>query len=123
MYIQVILTDSFSCFYQKIGDATHDFVLVKEAHSQGEFYMSVYASVQAYVAVLLPVVLVKLQLKLGGLQLRQFSVCAGMSTAQGFLRSKASLTQRSREGQGYSDTKGENTSAQLQDQASCVAPC
>lgn len=51
MYIQVILSDSFSGFYQKIRDVTHDFVLVKEAHSQGEFYMSVYASVQAYVAV------------------------------------------------------------------------
>ncbi len=32
-------------------------------------------------------------------------------------------TQRSQEGQGNSDTKGENTSVERQDQTSCVAPC
>jgi len=30
-------------------------------------------------------------------------------------------TRRSQEGQGYSDSKGENTSVELRDQTSCVA--
>lgn len=66
-----------------ILSVTHDVVLVREAPSQ------------ALRSCLLAAMPVKLQLKLGGLQLRQSRAGAGVSVADGFLRSKTSPTPRS----------------------------
>lgn len=68
----------------------------------------------------------ELHFKSGGLQLSQLYVCAGMSTAEcgACVRLSQNISEetlRSQEVQGYSDTKGENTSVELRDQTSCEA--
>lgn len=90
-----------------ILSVSHDVVLAREAPSQGEPYVSVYATM---CSCLLAAMSGKLRLKLGGPRPRRSRVCAGTSMAEGFLRSKTSPTQSSQEGQGYADTEGENGS-------------